>query len=109
MNNLTDAEREQIAQQKNQALQEAEQSFSTLDTDGNGTVSRNELMELAKNGMGLTQAANEETRAKVIDDLIAQFDTDGDGMISKNEWLTFFGQMYDAMIEQAFANHAAQQ
>ena len=66
-------------------------------------------MELAKNGMGLTQAANEETRAKVIDDLIAQFDTDGDGMISKNEWLTFFGQMYDTMIEQAFANHAAQQ
>ena len=56
-------------------------------------------MELAKNGMGLPQAANEETRAKVIDDLISQFDTDGDGMISRNEWITFFSQMYDAMIE----------
>ena len=96
--NLSESDQQAIATARAAALQQAEEAFAKLDLDGNGEVDRNEIMQLASQGMGLPEQANEAAKEAKIKEFLDSFDTDGDGKIQKSEWLNFFGQLFDSVI-----------
>ena len=85
---MSDAE--VIAQAREQALATAREAFAKLDSNGDGTVTKEELRGLAStstDGLG-ADAATIESK---LDEFVATFDADGDGKVQLNEWLEFFG------------------
>ena len=94
MENLSDEDRAAIATAKAQALEQTKEAFKGLDTDGNGTVERAELLALMqqKGGPGVDMDK--------IKEFFDTFDADGDGKVSEAEWLEFFGAMFDATMAQ---------
>ena len=96
MAQLSAADQEQIASARAAALSQAEEAFAKLDINGDGEVDRNEIMQLA--GDGLPANCDQATKDAKIKEFLDSFDTDGDGKIQKSEWLNFFGSLFDSVI-----------
>ena len=95
--NLSAQDQEQIATARAAALAQAEEAFNKLDANGDGEVDRTEICALA--GAGLPENCDTDTKEKKIQEFLSSFDTDGDGKIQKAEWLSFFGQLFDSVIQ----------
>ena len=96
---LSESDKEQISTARLAALATAEEAFNKLDLNGDGDVSREEVMALAEQGSGLPDGANAEEKETKIREFFESFDANGDGRIQKSEWLEFFGKLFDSVIE----------
>lgn len=70
----------------NEELKEIRKNFQMMDKDGNGKITRDELMQEYSKVMGFSKA--EQT----VDRIIAQLDQDGDGNIDYTEFLVSCGK-----------------
>ena len=101
MDALTQEQKDEIATKRAEALKQAEDGYSKLDTNGDGVIDRDELKAMAKEaGQSLTGGQME---AK-IDEFLSTFDQNNDGVVSKQEWLDFFGNLFDAVIAQGLSS-----
>ena len=89
-NLLTDKEMAELAAQ-----------FNEIDKNGNGTLSRDEIMEAYKQIKGI------EFNEQEVDELIMNIDADGSGEIDYSEWIMTAASKEKLMskekLEQAFA------
>ena len=108
MEGLSAEDQANIATARAAALATAEEAFNKLDLDGNGEVDRQEVQQLASQGVGLPDNADPAQREAKINEFFASFDADGDGKIQKSEWLNFFGSLFDSVIEQGLNQWTAQ-
>ena len=105
METLTEEERAEIAEQRDQALVLARQAFTDLDVNGDGIVDgeeRKEAQQLTWEGLGLPTASPEELveRKDRINAFFKQADEQNGGRIDMEAWLEFFTQMFDYAIER---------
>ena len=77
------------------ALTAAEAGYVQLDTNGDGAIDKEELINVSKQGMPNADPAKIEEQCR---EFFAQFDANNDGKVQKEEWLTYFGQMFDKVI-----------
>lgn len=84
---LQDAVQVYIASQiaSNQELKEIRKHFQALDKDGNGKLTRNELLEEYCKNMSFTQAS------QTVDKILQELDQDKDGYIDYTEFLVSCG------------------
>lgn len=59
-------------------------SFSSIDTDGSGSLNKSELTAMIEKGPGGTQASSGSSQIST-DDLFAKLDADGDGSVTQSE------------------------
>ena len=86
----------QIDQIKADTLRQVGEEYDKLDTNGDGNVDRNELIEIAR-----AKGEQHNVSAENLDSFFNTFDANNDGKVSRQEWLDFFARMFD---EQMAAN-----
>jgi Ca2+-binding EF-hand superfamily protein len=72
---------------KQMAQRMAERMMKDLDADGDGKLSKNELLQASQ--AHASSSSNDTSSGKSIDDLFAALDSDGDGSVSKSELSEF--------------------
>lgn len=91
-----------------EVLERAAQSFDEADTDGDGTLSRDEMKARAKNMKEMHEARKEargefkpgEMRHKSPEDVFAKIDADGNGEITKSEFDDAIARMQEHARER---------
>ena len=78
---------------------EAQHLFDELDTNGDGKLSREELL------VGFTSSAKDGLSEAQVDALLKQCDTDGDGKVSIMEWTRAWASTAAAAREKMKAAH----
>lgn len=66
-----------------------EEAFSHLDSDGDGQISKDELLEIISGTSRKSKSGGGRSR---IEDMIQKLDADGDGQISLEEFMTIFSE-----------------
>ena len=97
MESLSEKDRQNIATARAEALAIAEEAFNKLDLDGNGEVDKQEVQQLASQGVGLPDNADPALLKALIKEFFADFDADRDGKIQKSMWLNFYGRLFDSV------------
>ena len=105
METLTEEERAEIVEQRDQALVRARQNFLVLDVNGDGIVDveeREEAQKMTWDLLGPQTASREEfyERKDRINAFFKQADEQNGGRIYMEAWLEFYAQMFDYAIER---------
>ena len=78
--------------------------YEALDTNGDGSVDREELIAIAR-----AQGGSHNVDEAQLAEFFTQFDANNDGKVSKDEWINFFGKMFDEAMAPIIAAAAAAQ
>ena len=100
MDNLTEEQKEVIAQKRAEAIEEAQTAYDKLDTNGDGHIDRDELIAHAKAAGAKLGAGGSD---QDVDQFFQTFDSNQDGVVSKEEWLDFFGKLFDDVIQKGLS------
>ena len=88
----------EVARIRGETLAQCGAEYDQLDTNGDGSVDRAELVALAA-----TKGAEKNINEAQLEEFFTNFDANGDGKVSREEWLTFFASMFDTAIAPILA------
>ena len=86
MENLSEEQKAIITEQRQRASEQSAAIFSTLDTNGDGRLTRSELIAAATNTPGALP--NEATQEEVAQ-FLQTYDQNSDGVVTLDEWKSF--------------------
>lgn len=99
---LSKEELAEIDQERQAAIDAAEENFNRLDTDTDGKVDKAELLKIVLQDRIQLEETDAKERAAKIQALIPIYDKHGDGQIRRSEWLAFFGHLFDLDLEMKY-------
>ena len=101
---LDEQNRKKIELGRERAKLKAEQAFDQLDTNKDGHLDKNEIIELTmKHLPGVAAEDTSEDQSKresKILEFFSIFDENRDGRIQKDEWMNFFAKLFDKIIDE---------
>ena len=90
-----------------QARMIADQAFKRYDTDGNGTIDKEELFDMCLTvGQVAPTGATTADKREYLEKQWALADTDGDGTVDFNEFVEFYVCTLEALAAEEAARHA---
>ena len=92
---------------KQMCLDQANTAFAQFDTNNDGTITKEELAELAKSGKLSPPGVTAEQAEQQLLGWMSNVDQNGDGKVTKQEMATFTLNIFDNAVIPALQARAA--